>query len=393
MTIIEFFDRDFIENIASALLLNPDKVIFVGDDESAMRSAKARFKEITVKRGLGIDFEYRVIERKSLVDIVNKLTEIVNENSDCHFDIEGGEDLYLVAVGVVSEKFGDKIGLHRYNIEEDKLNDVDMDGRPSRVFRGQINVNENIKIYGGKVIYKDEDFVDGTQKIEFTQDFCSDVGTLWSVCSKNAGDWNFLMKDMSNNAERTGLSFVYPGTISDKDRAIFRSLSAKALIRNLKITPDKVTFTCKNETVRSCILKVGTLLEFYIACACFGTEDDNGERYFGDVKTGVFIDWDGKKIHGRDVENEIDVLCIRGMIPVFISCKSGFVDSDELYKLSSVADRFGGKYAKKVLCAIDLDRHGTSADSIRARAKDMGIKIIEKLEDMPIATLQNKLKI
>lgn len=393
MTIIEFFDRDFIENIASALLLNPDKVIFVGDDEDAMSKASDRFKEITLKRGLGVDFEYRVIERKSLGNIVSKLSEIINENPDCHFDIEGGEDLYLVAVGIVFEKFGDRTGLHRYNIEQDKLNDVDMDGRPSRVFRGQINVNENIKIYGGKVIYKDEDPVDGTQKIEFTQDFFSDVSALWSVCSKNAGDWNFLMKDMSNNAERTGLSFVYPKAVNDMDRAIFRSLSAKTLIKNLKITPDKVTFTCKNETVRSCILKVGTLLEYYIACACFGAEDDNGERYFGDVKTGVFIDWDGKKTHGRDVENEIDVLCTRGMIPVFISCKSGFVDSDELYKLSSVADRFGGKYAKKVLCTIDLDKHGTCADSIRARAKDMGIKIIDKLEDMPLSELINKLKI
>ena len=197
---------------------------------------------------------------------------------------------------------------------------------------------------------------------------------------------------MANISQHTDLSFVYPKAITDIDRAIFRDLSEKRLIENLRITPNEVTFGCKNQIVKTCILKVGTLLEYYISCACAQMKDNSGERYFGDVKTGVFIDWDGKKTRD-DVENEIDVLCTRGMIPVFISCKSGFVDSDELYKLSSVADRFGGKYARKILCVIDLDRHGTSADSIRARAKDMGIKLIEKLEDMSLSELQKKLKI
>lgn len=392
MTIIEFFDRDFIENIASALLLNPDKVIFVGDDEQAMNKAKARFSEITAKRGLGVDFDYKLVERKSLKSIVDSLTKIVNENPDCHFDIEGGEDLYLVAVGIISEMFGDKIGLHRYNIEEDKLNDFDMDGRPSRVFKGQINVKDNIKIYGGRVIFEDENPKDGTKKLEYTEEFCGDVNALWSICRKNSGNWNFLMKDMANISHRTELSFVYPKAVNDMDRAIFRDLSGKGLIESLKITQSEVSFNCKNQTVKTCILKVGTLLEYYISCACAQMKDDAGKRYFGDVKTGVFIDWDGKKT-GDDVENEIDVLCTRGMIPVFISCKSGFVDSDELYKLSSVADRFGGKYARKVLCVIDLDRHGTAADSIRARARDMGIKLIEKLEDISLSELQKKLKI
>ena len=392
MTIVEFFDKDFIENIASSLLCNPDKVIFVGDDEDAMNSAKTRFREITAKRGLSVNFECAVIERKSLKSIVEALTKIINENPDCNFDVEGGEDLYLVAVGIIYQKFGDKIGLHRYNIEEDKLNDFDMDGNPRRIFKGQINVKENVKIYGGKVIFEEENLRDGTKKIEFTEDFHADVNAMWSICRKNAGAWNFLMKDVSNTATRTELEFVYPKEITDKDRVIFRDLSDKGLVKNLRITPNNVTFTCKNETVKSCVLKVGTLLEYYISCACEKMRDENGERYFGDVKTGVFIDWDGKKT-GDDVENEIDVVCTRGMVPVFISCKSGFVDSDELYKLSSVADRFGGKYAKKILCVIDLDRHGTSADSIRARAKDMGIKVIEKLENMPLSELQNKLKI
>ncbi|MBQ3004644.1 MAG: hypothetical protein IJD88_01815 [Clostridia bacterium] len=68
--------------------------------------------------------------------------------------------------------------------------------------------------------------------------------------------------------------------------------------------------------------------------------------------TGVVIDWDGK-LHDEntekvlDTENEIDVLMMHGVIPVFVSCKSSSVDSNELYKLNTIAEKFGGPYAKK----------------------------------------------
>ena len=36
MTIIEFYDKTPLENIASALLCSPDKVILVGDDKKSL---------------------------------------------------------------------------------------------------------------------------------------------------------------------------------------------------------------------------------------------------------------------------------------------------------------------------------------------------------------------
>ena len=77
-----------------------------------------------------------------------------------------------------------------------------------------------------------------------------------------------------------------------------------------------------------------------------------------------------------DTENESDGVMMRGMVPVFISCKNGYIDREELYKLNVVANRFGGKYAKKVLFATSLDDSDYS-QFLRQRAKDMGIKVIE----------------
>ena len=88
------------------------------------------------------------------------------------------------------------------------------------------------------------------------------------------------------------------------------------------------------------------------------TIDQAQEKGFDAVPLCVSIgDWDGRDLeHPGNVQttNELDVILTVGMVPVFISCKNGGIDSDELYKLETVSEEFGGKYAKKVLVATDL---------------------------------------
>ena len=44
MTIIEFFDKNAIENVISSLLCNPDKVVFIGYNRNAMKKAINKHK-------------------------------------------------------------------------------------------------------------------------------------------------------------------------------------------------------------------------------------------------------------------------------------------------------------------------------------------------------------
>jgi hypothetical protein len=79
-----------------------------------------------------------------------------------------------------------------------------------------------------------------------------------------------------------------------------------------------------------------------------------------------------------ETRNEMDLILVRGVVPLFVSCKNGDVDEDELYKLHTVAHRFGGSHARKMLIATDLDRKKPS--SVRAfvqRAKDMDIYVVK----------------
>ena len=96
------------------------------------------------------------------------------------------------------------------------------------------------------------------------------------------------------------------------------------------------------------------------------------------------------KEDAQETTNEIDVLLMKGLVPIFISCKNGMVDQDELYKLNTVAEEFGGPYAKKVLvCTYFGNDESLAHDYFMQRAKDMNIRVIPSVHEMPEEKLVN----
>ena len=102
---------------------------------------------------------------------------------------------------------------------------------------------------------------------------------------------------------------------------------------------------------------------------------------------GVKIDWDGAIPESRyaftGTRNEIDVLLMHGATPLFVSCKNGDVKTEELYKLHTVATRFGGPYAKKMLVVSDLEqKDAASAQALACRAWDMDIFMVSAAAEL-----------
>ena len=68
------------------------------------------------------------------------------------------------------------------------------------------------------------------------------------------------------------------------------------------------------------------------------------------MRVGVHLDWDGDiSYKGNDVENEVDVITLKGNVPTFISCKNGDMDLKALYEIDTIAEQLGVKYVKKEL--------------------------------------------
>lgn len=398
MTVIEFFERDSaVENIVSAMLCKPEKVVFIGSSSKRMRKSIEAYRGVLAGRNIDVEFDTKGVSRNNLNSILVALEEVISENDDCVIDLSGGDDLYLVAAGRVYERYPDKIKLHRFNISSGTLTDCDADGALCDSSPMEINIDENISVYGGRVIY-DNEKANATYGWCLDDEFRKDVHAMWAVCKENASLWNAQINTLTKLCgiylNKNALSFsvdiekVKTEFSSRNSRfvfvpEIFKSLSSAGVIENLETSNEKLRLRFKNEQVMKCLTKAGQILELIIAVTASELKSEDRKAVYNDVKCGVYIDWDGVVRHdGADVENEMDVVLMKGMVPVFVSCKNGSVSSDELYKLSVVAERFGGKFARKVLVASELEEMGYRAEYIRARAADMGIKLIENVDEM-----------
>jgi hypothetical protein len=142
-------------------------------------------------------------------------------------------------------------------------------------------------------------------------------------------------------------------------------------------TRDRLSYSYTSDLMRYCTLKAGNILETKVLMEAQTLLQD-GALFFQDCRMGVTIDWDGvihaPMEHLPETRNEIDVIAMRGVTPLFISCKNGNIGEEELYKLHTVATRFGGTNARKMLIASDLDQKSSSGNhAFIQRAWDMNI--------------------
>ena len=406
MTYVEFFSPSVTENICACLARTPDRVILVGDKRKQLQSHANRYQELFAQRGSKIEFQWRSVNKNDMQSIINALSELVETYDDCVFDLTGGEDLYLVVMGIVSERYSAReIRMQRFNLHNGTVIDCDLDGKVLQEMElPQLSIDENIRFYGGEVLYGGET----TYQWDMTQEFMEDIAVMWDICCTGVRRWNALIAVFAA-AERIDASRDTPLKITVQKELLEKSLwyadddyvMESGIAQMLQMTGmltrcqcDETTLTLefKNQQIKRVLTKAGTILELAVYLAGLLAQDDDGPTY-NDVMTGVSISWDGEKPDETvDIRNEIDVLMMRGTVPVFVSCKNGTVEIEELYKLSTVANQFGGSYGKKVLVATALDTMGIREEYVRARAEDMDIRILDDVHTKKFSELIKTVK-
>lgn len=397
MTIVEFYDRTPIENMVSCLANRPQKIIFVGEKSRLDKQQDQFYRFLDEVENYVTVIEFCPVNKNSLSDIVDKLTRIVEENPECSFDLTGGDDLSLVAIGIVYERMKERhVQLHRYNIRTRRVYDCDQDGNVVSDDIPDVTVEQNIILHGGVVVTADQRG-GGTEYWDFTPEFVADLNKMWKICRKNCALWNYQLTMLANlEAQKVAVEeelLLYVDIerarqVLDRTKnglrldGIFQDLEQAGLIREFSTENGYLSFYYKNGQIKRCLTKAGTLLEIKTYLTAMQAENPDGSFFYTDGLTGVSIDWDGDAFGGTWTENEVDVILMKGLIPVFLSCKNGAVGSEELYKLNTVAERFGGPYAKKVLIATTMGRTGSQRTAFVERARDMGIKVIDGVHEM-----------
>lgn len=427
MTIIEFYDRTPIENVISALINVPDKIIFIGNNE-AKHKLNRIYRPLLEQHVPDAQIVYKYIGNNDIKSIVDVLSEIITTEEQCVFDLTGGDDVVLVAMGIVCQRHADKdIKMQRVNIRQGKVTTYDKDGnvlpdepcgQETRIYAPKISVQECIKLHGGVIREETYDH-EGTYEWDLTEDgFVDDIHAMWTVCRQNPGKWNVQLKvfeqfDSVNTASSPlDVSVAIPALQAQMEtvdrkylpvQGLLGQLAAKKLIYNYTFDNQIISFTYKSEQVKRCLSKGGTVLELKVFSLAKSLQNEDGgaeDPYYTDALSGVFIDWDGV-LHNdndltKDTENEIDVILMKGITPIFISCKNGWVEEEELYKLETVANRYGGIYAKKVLIATDInkkdEKRNRSIRNFRQRARDMDVTLKENVKEWTDETFRKELK-
>lgn len=408
MTVVEFFDKNAIENMLSAMLCQPEKVLFVGNSKKQMEPKLEVYREVLKTRCLqDVELDCIGLDQNNLAHIIEVLSGVVEKTDLCVFNLDGGEDLYLVAVGAVAQRYGSRVQMHRFNVRNNTIVDCDADGNDQLAMPIRISIEENVRIYGGRMIFEDERR-GTTPRWVMNEEFCQDIRSIWEVCKSKVGRWNWVFTQLdklgrNEEGDKEDLR-VYIENITQRldsheeglaeVMAVLTALEDKGLIRNVAVDQYGLTFSYKNTQIKQSLLKAGTILELYIAMIARGLFNKEEERVYHDVLTGVWLDWDGRLTERgtADVNNEIDVMMMRGAVPVFVSCKNGDMDVEELFKLETVATRFGGEYARKVLVINQPEKLGSKEASIRLRAAAMGIKLLTDIGEMSVEELETQLR-
>ncbi len=375
MTLVECFDREPVENMMACLQLRPEKVLFLGDEAELELS---RYRKFLRERKLEISLEACPVDMGNVRDIIACLEDIVDREDKIVIDVTGGAEQVVLAVGMVlaqlDENQRQRVDVQRYDVMDEEI-----------IADAALTVREVLALHGGLIFPRTEQ-----PGSHYTPDH---LKRLWDAMCADNKDWNksvMILNEFESRCDSDTdiylpLNAIAGGIARFEEKLVqlrrhLDRLSRCGVIED-RSSINTLRYSYRDPLLRSCAQKAGNVLEIKSLLEARAIRRE-GKAYFGDCVMSVNIDWDGV-VHdsmGRVAEtrNEMDLILVRGVVPLFVSCKNGEVDEDELYKLHTVAHRFGGAHARKMLIATDLDRK--KPGSVRAllqRAKDMDIYVVK----------------
>lgn len=373
-TLIELYDERPIENVLASEVFKPQRTVFlcppeVAQDKNIQRKLKAYFTH------RGVDTELVFLE-SSLYNsgkIEKQLRGIAEKYPDCVLDITGGTDAALFAGGrlcgetdmpafTYSRKRRCFYGIHNAHFGDELDCNI------------QHSVEDCFLMAGGALR-------EGRVDNSIIVNYMDKIEPYFALYMKHRREWTSAVTYLqrATQAEKgmpapLQISAPYSvkgerGSMVSAPEEQLKDFEELGFISGLSIGADKVKFKFKDSRVRAWMRDAGSVLELHIYKICLDT------GLFNDVVTSAVVDWEGD-FRSDNVTNEIDVMAMQGIVPLFISCKTCDISTEALNELAILRDRFGGKAAKAIIVSSERCRNIT-----RHRATELGIDVID-LEDL-----------
>lgn len=384
-TLIELYDERPMENVLAAEMFRPERTVFICPKEVASSEAmKSSLERYFQARGVQTRPLFVEVNMLDTFDVIRGLEGVFDNNDDCAIDIAGGTDSALFAAGMVAGKKGVPVFTysHKRNMFFDILNAPFADELPCGI---RLTCADCFLMAGGSIL-------PGREDNAMLKDALEDMDALWKVYCRFRREWHGAVTYMQRVTQGLEKELTAKGPVTVKgDRgmvsanaALLEALAEKGLILDLEMG-EEISFRVKSSLVRFWLRDVGSALETHVYRACVRS------GIFGDVILSAAVNWHfGKKGDGN-VTNEIDVMAVRGVKPIFISCKATEIRTEALNELAILRDRFGGagSYAAIVSTA---NTGGRNNAAMKARAQELNISVISVGEAKDENRLAERLK-
>lgn len=380
-TLIELYDERPIENVLGTEMFRPyETVIICPPEVEANRALKRTMRQYFEHRGCPVKLTFVPVSMLDAVKVERVLREILDTHQDCAIDISGGTDASLFAAGSAS---GDT-PVYTYSRKKNAFFEIkNAPFARSLPCTVRLDAASCFLMAGGTLLPGREDNAALRQRLPM-------IDRLFEVYSKYRRIWNRQISYIQKISSSEPGALEARGRLTEKagnktvnvDTGMLKALQRAGLIQELTLEPDAVRFRFPDELIRFWLRDIGAVLELQVFMACLEA------RCFDDVVLSAVVNWEGKDSQRDSVTNEIDVVAVRGIQPLFISCKTSEIRTEALNELAILRDRFGGKGSRAMIVTSALATK--SRAPMRRRAAELGIEVVE-WDDLPLDRLVARL--
>ena len=383
-TLIELYDERPLENVLGAEMFRPERVVYVCPEEiAADQNLHGKLRAYFKHRGIKLEAIFLKGAMYDAEGLLRVFRKILDRYPDCAIDITGGTDAALFSVGLLCAET--PIPAFTYSRRRECYYNIRNAPFANEVPCGVRFKVEDFFLMAGGSMRK------GRVENRILQEYLNDIKPFFRLFLRYRKDWTKIITYIQrvspstpegSPALRVSGEYTVKGERASRISApedALRDLQQMGFLQDLRIVPEQsVSFCFRDAQVRAWLRDVGSVLELFVYKACLDT------GLFDDVILSAVVDWYGD-VQENAVTNELDVMCARGISPVFISCKTCDVKTEALNELSVLRDRFCGKVAKAAI--VPAERGGSA---MRNRAEELNIEVID-LDDLTAGRIQQKL--
>ena len=369
-TLVELYDKEPLENVLAGCIFCRKRVVYLCDErDSSLRKERA-VGRLFQSRGLRVETRFYYMDTANPAAIERVLLAVAQDYTGCVFDFTGGRDLVLLIAGLVCrEKHlpGFYIDARRGRF----INLGGCDALAQQFHMPQFRAEDVLALSGARLAGCGHY---GLERMD--HGFEQQAKDIFSMVMESPTRWGRLVRWLqAADAEKDTLRVHAPAQIKVNgqftarcETGLLERLEKAGALKELALDRT-VSFRYADRRMMRSLQNDGIWLEL----ACFFAAREAGA--FCDVRTSAVIEWDASGDEAaRPTRNEIDVMCVAGTVPVFISCKMASPSPLALSEIEVLCRRFGGEAARAVVVTAADPRRDSPA--VYQRAKDLGITLV-----------------